>query len=176
MQKLNVAANRRATKWTFREKLGRVAWHMVWPLFRLSPRPLWGLRRVLLRIFGASIGDEVRIHPTVKITIPWNLQVGDESSLGDSVIVYALGRIVIGARSTISQYAHLCAGSHDISDPKRTLVKATIHIGDDVWVAADAFIGPDVCVCNGSIVGARAVVMRNVPPGKLVVGNPAVQV
>jgi putative colanic acid biosynthesis acetyltransferase WcaF len=56
------------------------------------------------------------------------------------------------------------------------LVKSTITIGDDVWICADAFIGPGVMVGRGAIVGARAVALRDVPEQMIVSGNPAVAI
>jgi putative colanic acid biosynthesis acetyltransferase WcaF len=171
---IDVAANRKAQKWTPREQIGRALWGIVYPLFRLSPRPLfWGWRRGLLRCFGAKIGNNVHIHPSVKIEIPWNLEIGQDAAVGDHATLYSLGPIRIGARATISQGAHLCAGTHDISDPTRPLRKPPITIGDDAWICADAFIGPKVAVGAGAIVGARTVAMKDVPAGVIVVGNPA---
>lgn len=93
--------------------------------------------------------------------------------MGDCAILYSLGVITIGDRCTISQGAHLCAGTHDIIDPARRLLKPPICVGSDSWVCADAFIGPGVTVGNGAIVGARSVVMRDVTPSVIVAGNPA---
>jgi putative colanic acid biosynthesis acetyltransferase WcaF len=56
------------------------------------------------------------------------------------------------------------------------LVRATISIGDDVWIAADAFVGPGVTVGAGAILGARAVAMRDLAPWQIFAGNPAVPV
>ena len=53
------------------------------------------------------------------------------------------------------------------------LIKSPIEIGDDVWVCADAFVGPGVTVGSGAVVGARAVVTKDVEGGTLVAGNPA---
>lgn len=170
---LDIAANRAARKWTRREQLGRVLWALAWPLFALSPRPFWGWRRWLLRRFGAMIGTGVHVYPTVRITIPWNLTLGADCAIGDRAILYALGPISIGPRATISQGAHLCAGTHDWRDPSRPLLKPPILIRADVWVAADAFVGPGVTVGEGAIVGARAVVMRDVPANVIAAGNPA---
>jgi len=172
-QRVDVSANRGARKWASREQAGRVLWALANPLFALSPRPLWGWRRMLLRAFGAKIGREVHIYPTARITMPWNIEIGDQAAVGDRVIVYALGPISIGARSTISQGAHICAGTHDISKPDRPLVKPAINIGEDVWVAADAFVGPGVTIGARAIAGARAVVVKDVKAGWIVAGNPA---
>ncbi len=173
MKDLDIAKNRAATKWSVRENALRVIWGFAKPLFLLSPRPLWFLRNALLRAFGARIGSHVHIYPTVRITMPWNLEIGDYTAIGDKAIIYALGPVRIGERATVSQYAHLCAGTHDIQRRDRPLVKTPITIGNDVWIAADAFIGAGVDVGAGAIVGARAVVMKRVPPGLIVAGNPA---
>lgn len=170
---LDVDANRRTRSWSRRENAGRIAWALTSPFFALSPRPAWGWRRWVLRCFGANVGRQVHIFPSVRITIPWNLTIGDQSAVGDRAILYALGPIILGDRVTVSQGAHLCAGTHDWRQPDRPLVKAPISIGDDAWIAADAFVGPYVSVGARAIVGARAVVTKSIPEDVIVVGNPA---
>lgn len=173
MDKLDVIANRNTRNWSRREQIGRIAWGVARPLFALSPRPMWGWRRWLLRRFGAHVGPEVHIHPSVRITIPWNLRLSAQCAVGDRAILYALGPITIGERATVSQGAHLCAGTHDLGRPDRPLLKPAITIGDDAWIASDAFVGPGVSVGVGSVAGARAVVMKDVEAGWIVIGNPA---
>tara|TARA_B100000378_G_scaffold228436_1_gene192875 strand:- start:1204 stop:1773 length:570 start_codon:yes stop_codon:yes gene_type:complete len=170
---IDVAANRQMRKWSRREQAGRVLWAFAHPLFALSPRPLWRWRNFLLRLFGAHVEQGARIFPSVRITIPWNLSLGEDCAVGDRAILYALGPIAIGARATVSQGAHLCAGTHDLSRPDRSLLKATILVEEDAWVAADSFIGPNVKVGRGAITGARSVVVKDVEPGWIVAGNPA---
>ncbi len=168
------AQNRRARKWSRRELAGRLLWGAVWPLFRCSPRLCWGWRRFLLRLFGARVGKNVNIHPSVQIFIPWAIEVGDWSAIGFDVLVYNLGPVRIGERVTISQRAHLCGGSHDHRDPTLPLLKSPITIGDDVWVCADAFIGPGVSLGSGAVVGARSVVVKDVESWTIAAGNPAI--
>lgn len=170
---IDVARNRRARKWSITVQLARFAWAIGKIPFAISPRPFWAWRRFLLRAFGARIGRNVRLHPTVRITMPWNITIGDETSVGDCAILYSLGQIKIASNVTISQYAHLCAGTHDYRIADFPLVKAPIVIGDGAWICADAFVGPDVTVGARSIVGARAVVMKDVVPDVIVSGNPA---
>lgn len=127
----------------------------------------------MLRLFGAKIGRHVQIHPSVRIFLPWNLEVGDWSSIGFDALVYNLGRVTIGERVTISQRAHLCAGSHDYRDSAMLLLKPPIHVGDGAWICADAFVGPGVTVGEGAVLGARSVVMRDVERNSVMAGNPA---
>lgn len=170
---IDVATNRTARKWSRRDQFGRVLWGLLWPLFRLSPRPFWGWRRMLLRAFGARVGQQAHVYPTVRITIPWNLTLGVSCAVGERAILYALGPIAVGDRATISQGAHLCAGTHDWRAPTMPLLKPAIRIGADAWICADAFVGPGVTVGARAIVGARAVATKDVPTGAIVAGNPA---
>ncbi len=170
---LYISANRKARKWSKKEQIGRVLWAAAGLLFRYSPRPCWGWRRLLLRAFGSQIGRNVHIDPSARIAIPWNLEIGDWSSVGFDALIYNLGPVRIGQRATVSQRAHLCAGTHDFRDPTMPLKKLPILIGDDAWVCADAFVGPGVEIGNGAVVGARGVVVRNVDAWEIVAGNPA---
>jgi putative colanic acid biosynthesis acetyltransferase WcaF len=104
---------------------------------------------------------------------PWLLEIGDESAIGDRVQIYNLGPCRIGSRATISQGSHLCGGTHDDKDPTMPLLRCHVEIGDDAWICAEAFVGPGVSVGVGSVVGARAAVMRDVEPWTVTAGNPA---
>lgn len=171
---LNIGANRAAPKWSRKELLGRALWELLSkPLFAWTPRPFWAWRRAVLRLFGARIGRDVRLHPSVRIAVPWNLDIADMASIGECAILYALGQIRIESRATVSQYAHLCAGTHDYSRPDFQLLKLPITVGTGAWICADAFVGPGVTVGDLAIVGARAVAVRDVPARAIVVGNPA---
>lgn len=175
MSQLDIQANRKANKYSKRELALRLLWSLVRPtLFALSPRPAFGFRNLILRLFGAKIGDGVCVYGSSHIYYPWNLTVGDHSSIGEWALIYNLGPITIGQRATISQRAHLCAGTHDYNDPAMRLMKPPIIIGDEVWVCADAFVGPNVHIGNRCVIGARAVVMRSIREAVVVAGNPAV--
>ncbi len=169
---VDVTANRKQRDWSYRALLGRVLWGLCQPLFRFSPRVFWGWRVWLLRAFGAQIGADVHIYPTVRITIPWHLKIGDQAAIGDRAILYALGRIEVGARATVSQHAHLCAGSHDLTDASRPLLREPIRIGSDAWVCADAFVGAGVRIGDAAVLGARAVAMKDLPARMTGIGNP----
>jgi putative colanic acid biosynthesis acetyltransferase WcaF len=168
-----IDSNRKAQKWSRSELAARFAWDISQPLFAFSPRQFWVWRRMLLRLFGAKIGARVHVHPTARIAVPWNLDIGDRSAIGDNAILYSLGQITIGPASTISQGAHLCAGTHDHRRADLPLVKTPISVGEGAWICADAFVGPGANIGDFAIVGARAVVMGDVTQWTIVAGNPA---
>ncbi|MCS3824335.1 WcaF family extracellular polysaccharide biosynthesis acetyltransferase [Salinibacter ruber] len=172
-QDLNIAENRSAQKYEWGEIVRRVLWGVGAVLFRWTPRLLYGVRNALLRLFGAEIGKNVRIHPSATIYFPWNVSIGDWSSVGEDAMIYNLGPIAIGEKVTVSQRAHLCAGTHDATDPAMPLQKPPISVGDQAWICADAFVGPGVTVEEGAVVGARAVAVSDVEPWTVVAGNPA---
>jgi putative colanic acid biosynthesis acetyltransferase WcaF len=170
---LDIQQNRSVKKYSPSEMTRRVLWTAAQPFFRLSPRPFFGWRRFVLRCFGAKVGRNVHVYPSATIYFPWNLEVGDESAIGEYALIYNLGRITIGARATISHRAHLCAGTHDHTKSDFPLLRFPIVIGAEAWICADAFVGPGVTVGQGAIVAARAVAMRDVEPWMVAVGNPA---
>ena len=170
---LDIEQNRRIRKYSSGEMTRRVLWTLLQPLFRFSPRPWFGWRSFLLRCFGAKIGRSVHIYPSATIYFPWNLEAGDGSAIGEHAFVYNLGRVTIGARATISHRAHLCAGTHDHTKADFPLLRPPIVIGPEVWICADAFVGPGVTIGEGAVVGARAVAMKDVRPLGIVIGNPA---
>lgn len=159
----------------FQQKLIRYIWGIVYAfLFRLTPR--WTMhrwRRMLLRLFGATMDKESKVRPSCHIWLPQNLEMGYLSSLAENVECYCVAPIKIGAYVTVSQGAFLCTASHDITARDMCLTYAPIQIDDQVWIAARAFIGPGVKIGEGAVVGACAVVTSDVSPWTVVAGNPA---
>lgn len=170
---LDIAANRVGRKYSRGEMTRRVLWEFGRYLFKLSPRPFFAWRRVLLRAFGARVGRHVHVYASAVVFMPWNLDIGDWSAIGESAYIYNLGAVRIGRAVTVSQRAHLCAGTHDYTSADMTLLRPGIVIEDQAWVCADAFVGPGVTVGEGAVLGARAVAVRDVPAWKIAVGNPA---
>ncbi len=118
------------------------------------------------------MGRNVHVYPSTTIYFPWNLEAGDESAIGEHAFIYNLGTITIGMRATISHRAHLCAGTHDHTKSDFPLLRPPISVGAEAWICADAFVGPGVTIGEGAIVGAGSVVMKDVRPWVIVVGNP----
>lgn len=151
----------------------RFLWALVQStLYRIPLPRSYRWRCVLLRLFGAKLHAPCAVHATTRVVHPWLLEMGQYSNLSANVTVYNLGMVRIGAHTVVSQDAYLCAGTHDHTKPDLPLVRSTITIGDGVWVAAGAFVGPDVTIGDNSVIGARAVVTNDIPAGVIAAGNP----
>ena len=158
-------------------RLLRVLWMATWLVAaRFTPPLLHGWRRLVLRAFGARVGPGARVHGSVSVWLPANLELGDNVLIGPGVRLYNQGRISIGAKSVISQRAHLCASTHDVRDPLFQLVLRPIAIGRQCWVAAEAFVGPGVTMGDRAVLGARGALFEDAAPDAVYSGNPAILV
>ena len=163
---------------SLRSKIARALWNVVW-LFLFRPTPDRGVelfvhwRVWLLRMFGAKVGAHCAGRNSCKIWQPWNLMLGDWVALSEDCDIYAVDKIKIGSRTTISRGAFLCCASHDITSVAMELTYAPIAIGSDAWVAGRGIVMPGVTIGDGAVVAAGAVVTKDVPPWTVVGGNPA---
>ncbi|MFZ0745313.1 MAG: WcaF family extracellular polysaccharide biosynthesis acetyltransferase [Terracidiphilus sp.] len=157
---------------------GRPAWFVqVWEitqalLFHSSPQALYGWRRFLLRLFGARIGKCAMLRPSVTVTYPWKLSIGDWSWVGDHVTLYTVGEITIGESAVVSQHSYLCTSTHDYARTTFDTLVAPIRIESEAWLASNVFVGPGITVGSGAVVGACSVVLKDVPAGMICAGNP----
>lgn len=164
----------------YHEEKPRLLMRLFWRLinvtfFRLLivGLKLHWVRNTILRFFGTKITNKALVYHNSEIYAPWNLEVGNNSTIGPRVQIYSKDKIIIGSNVVISQGSFLCAATHDISEPLMPLVTKPIRVKDCAWIAAEAFIGPGVTIGEGAVVGARAVVFKDVEPWHVVGGNPA---
>lgn len=158
---------------SLQNRLARVLWGICYLLlFRPSPRPLHEWRSFLLRCFGAKIGRHCHVYPSVEIWAPWNLELEDYVGIGDQVSCYTMAKISCGEGVVISQGSYLCTGSHDYESPNFQLFTQPIRIERQVWICAQAFLCPGVTVGEGAVVGARSVVIKDVPAWMVCGGHP----
>ena len=127
----------------------------------------------MLRLFGAKVGKNVLIRPTVRITYPWKVAIGEYSWIGDHAELYSLGRIDIGSNVVISQNSYLCAATHNYKNINFEIVEEPITIEEQVWIAADVFVAPGVRIGRGAVIGARSSVFEDMPEGMICLGSPA---
>ena len=164
----------RRSPWSKKALLIRIIWGVCETLlWRPSPVWAWGFRASLLRLFGAKIGRGVRIHPSVKIIIPWHLRIRDGVRVHERAILYALGEIDIGEDSVVGPLAHLCAGTHDFTDPAFTLLCQPIIIGKRCVLGAGCFVAPNITLADDTILMPRSAMYAQSDPGTCYQGNPA---
>lgn len=170
---LNIAENRNHlnySKWIY---VKRILWTFGKFFFRNSPRIAFGYRNTILRLFGAKIGKHVHIYSSTVIWFPWNLEIGDWSAIGEETLIYNLGKVTIGEKATVSHRVHVCAGTHDYTDPALPLLRPEIRIGNQTWICANTFIGPDIEIGEGAVIGAGTVMVKDAEPWGVYAGNPA---
>ena len=162
------------SSFTLKNRVYRTTFAIVWALFaRWTPPPWHRWRRAILRLFGASIARTAGVYPSARVWSPANLTMDEQAFVGPRAIIYSMAAIRLGRRALISQGAHICAGTHDIEDPKFQLRSYPIQIGERAWIAAEAFVGPGVTIGEGAVLGARACAFKDLDPWTVYVGNPA---
>lgn len=159
----------RRSVWTPKQKLIRVVWTVI-------ARPFWiffpGLRAPLLRLFGGTAGPRCRFGRNVEITIPWHIRCGSDVTVGDRVILYSLGVITLEDGVSIDYRAHICAGTHDMTDSTFPLLRPPITIGAGSFVGLDAYIGPGVRLGRDCRVWPRTSVYKSAPANTHLAGSP----
>lgn len=157
---------------------GRSAWvELCWIVVQGCAFSTWlpgsTWRVVLLRLFGATIGEGVVIKPGVRVKFPWKLTIGNYSWIGENAWIDNLAEVRIGDHCCVSQQVYLCTGSHKWNSVNFPLVVRDIVLCDGCWVAARATIAPGVVVGPGSVLGLGAVATSDLVEGWVYLGIPA---
>ena len=148
-------------------------WYVVKCLLFLPAWPVpSGIKRFLLRSFGARVGKGVVIKPRVNIHLPWKLAIGDYSWLGEEVFILNFEPVTIGAHCCVSQRVFLCTGNHDYRFPDMPYRNRPISLRDGSWVGAQVFVAPGVTIGTEAVIAAGSVVTRDQPPRMVCGGNP----
>jgi acetyltransferase-like isoleucine patch superfamily enzyme len=163
--------------WEMKDYYGRFNF-LSWLLRSVPCRTGFMLRRRLLGKYFANFGENVAIHPGVKIRGVHALSVGDNVGLGEDAFIQATGGVTIGNNVALGPGVkiwstnHKFAGLGPVNDEEYEY--KPILIEDDVWIGANCFIMPGVIIQRGSIVSACSVVgVKTYPPYSIIAGHPA---
>jgi maltose O-acetyltransferase len=135
------------------------------------------IRRAVCRPIFKSMGRNVTIERGAYFGWGNELSIGDDSGLGVNCL--CVGPITIGRDVMMGPDVIVLTVNHETSDVTRPMrgqgsrPNRPVVIEDDVWIGTRAIILPGVTVHRGAIVGAGAVVTKDVPPFAVVGGNPA---
>lgn len=132
-----------------------------------------GKQRRLIASFK-SCGSNIFLGHQCVIRCGNNLELGNNVCINTFTHIFADGGVKIGDNTLISSNCSIGSITHPIHSPKRhRLIHKSVEIGRNVWIGMGAVILPGVSIGDHSIVGAGAVVTKNVPSKTVVVGNPA---
>lgn len=117
------------------------------------------LRVVVLRAFGAEVGEDVLIRPRTRFKFPWKLSIGDRSWIGEGAWIHNQDQVTIGSDVVVSQEVFITTGSHAVA-ADMALITRPVRIEDGAWLATRSM------VLGGTVVGRSVVVAPNtvVPP------------
>ena len=150
-----------------RNRIGELLYNMF-----ITHIPSHTIRLGFLRLFGATIGEGSAIMRTTLVHEIEFLTIGKCSTVGGRCLLDARAGLCIGDNVTIASDVHFLAGQHDINHPDFVSVPVPTVIQDYAWIASRAMVLP-VIVGRGAVVGAQALVVKDVGECEVVGGNPA---
>ncbi|UEG49446.1 WcaF family extracellular polysaccharide biosynthesis acetyltransferase [Ferruginibacter lapsinanis] len=155
----------------------QVLWYFTNILFFKNPlNPSSGLKKILLKLFGAKVGNGVVLKPAINIKFPWKLSIGDYSWIGENVWIDNLAKVSIGSNVCISQGAYLLTGNHNYKKTTFDLITAAINIEDGVWIGAKAIVCPGVTCKTHAILSVASIASKDLEPYSIYKGNPAIKI
>jgi len=138
--------------------------------------PFSALKVFLLKLFGAKMGIDCVIKPSVNIKYPWNLVLGNNVWVGENVWIDNLGKVEIGNDVCISQGAFLLCGNHDYSKSTFDLIVKPISVEEGCWIGAKSVVCPGVVMRSHSILTVGSIATNELDRDGIYKGNPAVKV
>ena len=125
------------------------------------------------------IGDDVHISQGVVIRgLGKKIVINKDVNIGSHSTLYGADDIIIGRYCLLGNHVQLISGDHCFEDPNTPIKMQGTKIGkiiieDDVWIGALVTVLRGKTIGKGSVIGANAVVTKNIPPYSIAVGNPA---
>lgn len=138
--------------------------------YTLVPNPI---RCVYLRMFGIRVGEGSSIHRHCKFFHVGNFVLGKNSVINFGCYLDNRRGITIGNNVGIAHGTKIYTLGHDTDSPKFETKGAPVVIEDNAFIFSNAILMPGVRIGNGAIVLPGSVVTKDVPPRKIVGGNPA---
>jgi len=134
------------------------------------------LRRFFYRICGMKIGSGSSIHMRIRVYDPRQITIGQDTIIGERVVLDGRAPLVIGNHVDIATGAMIFNSEHDIKVADFHAIEVKTVIEDYVFIGPNAIILPGVTIGRGAVVGAGAVVTKNVAPLSIVGGVPAKEI
>jgi acetyltransferase-like isoleucine patch superfamily enzyme len=133
-------------------------------------------RRFFYRLFGMRIGQGSTLHMHARFYNPFNITIGEDSIIGEDAVLDGRDKLTIGNHVDIASEVMIYNSQHNVQDPGFKAVSAPVVIQDYVFIGPRAIILPGVTIKKGAVVGAGAVVTKDVEEFTIVGGVPAKQI
>ena len=138
--------------------------------------PFHHFRRFFYRLFGMKIGKGSTIHMWASFYNTFNIEIGEDSIVGEKAVLDGRDKLTIGNHVDIASEVMIYNAEHDVKDPNFRAISAPVVIEDYVFIGPRAIILPGVTIKKGAVVGAGAVVTKDIEEGVIVGGVPAKQI
>jgi len=135
--------------------------------------PSHHVRRFFYRISGISIGTGSTIHMGAVFYDPKNIKIGKDSIIGEGAVLDGRDKLIIGDHVDIASEVMIYNAEHDVQNADFHAIRAPVIIEDYVFIGPRAIILPGVRIKKGAVVGAGAVVTKDVEEFTIVGGVPA---
>ena len=154
---------------------------MLWYFFNAlylqnKYNPFSGLKKIVLRLFGAKIGTGVVLKPSISVKYPWKLTIGNNVWVGENVWIDNLDEVVIGNNVCLSQGSMLLCGNHDYKKSTFDLMTGQITLQDGVWIGAKSIVTQSVTCYTHSVLAVQSVASSDLEAYSIYKGNPAVKI
>jgi putative colanic acid biosynthesis acetyltransferase WcaF len=177
MNKIDLSLFNNSEYNTGRNIIIRTIWFFINSLvFQTYIFPFYTIKKYILILFGAKIGKNFVIKPSINIKYPWLLSIGDNVWIGEKVWIDNLTYITIKNNVCISQGAFLLTGNHNYKSKSFDLIVKEIILEEGVWIGANSIVCPGVVCKKYSILTVGAVAFDNLENYGIYKGNPAIKI
>lgn len=135
--------------------------------------PFHNVRKFFYRLAGIKIGRGSTIHMWANFFEPRNIQIGEDTIIGDHAFLDGRDKLIIGNHVDIASSVLIYNSEHDIESPDFRAITEPVFIKDYVFIGPRAIILPGVTIGKGAVVAAGAVVTKDIPDFWIVGGVPA---
>ena len=144
--------------------------------YNATPHAAEEERRDLLRELLGEVGEGVVVKPPFRCDYGSGISIGDRTFVNYGCVMLDVAPIRIGSACQLATNVQLLTATHPVDPEARRLgweYGEPITIGDNVWLGGGVVVCPGVEIGDDTVVGAGAVVTRDLPSGVVAVGNPA---
>lgn len=135
--------------------------------------PLHSIRNLFYALSGIRMGKNSAIHTGLRVYNPSSIILGEGTIVGENCVLDGRDRLQIGSHVDIASEVMIYNSHHDINDEYFRAITKPVKIEDYVFIGPRAIILPGVTLKKGCVVGAGAVVTKDVPEQAVVGGIPA---